>query len=830
MARPFDIRQSIYRYALNQLVPSVNSGADKILESINSDLSPHFRIMANGTLTVAIEAAKLQNPQTTVNRSFAPVGGYIEPTFVSGSITLPAASGGNIIVTPGSNVPLTLTDGYLCKVLIYVKSTGDLAVKVGRQALTVSAAITPSLPNNCYSCGYIIVRNVAGITPVAPADVYRFTGQSFSSARNNSGFVSWAGGPPYLSRSGGAYTLQAAGNGFVQGTFVPWVAGQSTGVLPANQTSYLYVDSNGTFGSTTTPSFALYRDNIVIAEILYDGTSYTEVKETHPYDMELEASRFLHDNVGTVISGTGANVAKVTTGTGLLGTDREIKIVGGAWLEDHGLRTEIVDTTGFGASWTFWYLNSSSKWIRYINQSEMPMEWNNSGTLTALTDEPTAASVAIVTLYAAKSPLDSSSSQLFAVIDGAVYDTVNDAKNAITNGTFQGATNELANLELAKLGHAVIVGHADGGYVAEAIISKDTLRGGSGGGAPSVLGDHSALNNLLLDTHTQYALLAGRSTGQVLYGGQDAGDDLTLRSTPNATKGSILIDEATNSAAPNQGALIVTGGVGIGSNLHVGQDIIVATGQKVDTTAAGTLNIGSGNADVVNIGRAGATVNVFGSLVWVQTTNVEITDKLVVLNKNGGASPDSSGFHVERTGGNISLLTDTALASKWKIGYSGSESEILTAGTAQTITGEKTFSFGRINLTGTAGENEILAFGDDAAATPAALTYTSKKVAGSLVTQRLFQWNNDTDSVGYVNPDGSWVIGSSTASAATVFAGTAGIQIPNGTTLERPGTPLNGIFRFNTDLDFPEFYSSTIVDWEGVASRRYALAMAIVMS
>jgi hypothetical protein len=829
MARPFDIRQSIYRYALNQLVPSVNSSADKILESINSDLSPHFRIMANGTLTVAIESAKLQNPQTTVNRSFAPVGGYIEPSFTSGTVTLPASSGGNIVVTPGSNVPLTLTDGYLCKVLIYVKSTGDLAVKVGRQALTLSAAVTPSLPNNCYSCGYIIVRNVAGITPVAPADVFRFTGQSFSSARNNSGFVSWAGGPPYLSQSGGTYTLQAAGSGFVQGTFVPWVAGQSTGVLPANQTSYLYVDSNGTFGSTTTPSFALYRDNIVIAEILYDGTSYTEVKETHPYDMELEASRFLHDNVGTVISGTGANLARVTTGTGSVATDRQTKIVGSAWLEDHGLRTFIPDTAGGGQTWTFWYLNSSGKWIRYLIQAGMPMQWNNAGTLTALTLAPTADSVAIVTLYAAKSTLDGSNSQMFAVIDGAAYDTVNDAKNAITDGTFQGATNELANLELAKLGHAVIVNNASGGYISEVIIAKDTLRGGGSAGSSSVLGDHSALNNLLEDTHTQYALLAGRNSGQILYGGQNASGNLTLRSTSSATKGSVRIDESTNSAAPNQGALIVTGGVGVGSNLYVGQDIIVATGQKVDTTAAGTLNIGSGNADVVNIGRAGATVNVFGSLVWVQTTNVEITDKLVLLNKNGGASPDSSGFHVERTGGNISLLTDTALASKWKIGYSGSESEILTAGTAQTITGEKTFSSGRINLSNPGGMNEIRATGDDVSNQPAVLMFTARKSSGTLLSRRLFQWSNNGTLVGYVEPDGSWVIGGASAGDAIQFAGTKGIKMPNGTAAQRPLTPLNGTLRFNTDLDFPEFYSSTIVDWEGVASRKFALAMAIVL-
>lgn len=56
--------------------------------------------------------------------------------------------------------------------------------------------------------------------------------------------------------------------------------------------------------------------------------------------------------------------------------------------------------------------------------------------------------------------------------------------------------------------------------------------------------DHSALINLDVDSHSQYALLAGRSGGQILVGGTDALDDLTLWSTLNATKGNIIaIDE-----------------------------------------------------------------------------------------------------------------------------------------------------------------------------------------------------------------------------------------------------------------------------------------------
>ena len=53
--------------------------------------------------------------------------------------------------------------------------------------------------------------------------------------------------------------------------------------------------------------------------------------------------------------------------------------------------------------------------------------------------------------------------------------------------------------------------------------------------------DHGALTGLADDDHTQYALLAGRSTGQTLTGGTAAGEDLLIRSTAHATKGSVFL-------------------------------------------------------------------------------------------------------------------------------------------------------------------------------------------------------------------------------------------------------------------------------------------------
>ena len=79
----------------------------------------------------------------------------------------------------------------------------------------------------------------------------------------------------------------------------------------------------------------------------------------------------------------------------------------------------------------------------------------------------------------------------------------------------------------------------------------------AGGGAT----DHGALTGLSDDDHTQYALLAGRSGGQVLTGGTSSGDDLNLRSTSNATKGDVNIQD--------QGGNVYTGSTASSSSLYV---------------------------------------------------------------------------------------------------------------------------------------------------------------------------------------------------------------------------------------------------------------------
>jgi hypothetical protein len=453
--------------------------------------------------------------------------------------------------------------------------------------------------------------------------------------------------------------------------------------------------------------------------------------------------------------------------------------------------------------------------------------YNNAGTITALTNEPAADSVSIVTFYLSKD--DFGGTPLYiAVIDSTSYDTVNDAKLAITNGAFQAPTNELQQLEVAKIGHAVIVNNASGGYIDEAIIKKDTLRVG-GTGTTGTLGDHSALNNLLEDTHAQYALLAGRNSGQTLVGAQNASGNLILRSTANATKGKVWVDETTAASSPTIAAFVVAGGVGVGGSVQVAQDVFVAAGQKVDVAAAGVLNIGSVNATTINIGHSGTTVNIYGDVNDIETTNLQIKDKLVLLNKGGGSvSAEASGLEVERTAGNINLITDTTLASKWKIGYSGSESEILTAGTVQTITGTKTFqntgtadnALWLKQITTAANNNVVYASVVDSAQTTAGLKFeinNGTAATGLTAARPYFSWWNGSTELGRVDSTGWNFLGSS-------------FTLPVVNTTSYPSPSSEGMIRYNTHstVEGIEFYEGASSSWQTAASRMFATAQAIV--
>jgi hypothetical protein len=208
---------------------------------------------------------------------------------------------------------------------------------------------------------------------------------------------------------------------------------------------------------------------------------------------------------------------------------------------------------------------------------------------------------------------------------------------------------------------------------------------------------------------------------------------LMSRTQNTSAAGEVAFTNPTESTDKDTGAVVVEGGVGIEKNLNVGGDIL---GNNLSGTNTGDLtlapigNTGSPEAailtgqvleiqeatavspGVVSIGTqslAGdktftddVTINgdltVLGNTTTLSTADLEVEDQNITVNKGGDdASSEGAGITVERTGTDGSIAYENALASKFKVGDLGAESEIITAAFAQILTGLKTFTSGIVD-------------------------------------------------------------------------------------------------------------------------------------
>ncbi len=229
----------------------------------------------------------------------------------------------------------------------------------------------------------------------------------------------------------------------------------------------------------------------------------------------------------------------------------------------------------------------------------------------------------------------------------------------IVGNTFIGGTGNVAGVLNATSGTAststttgalVVTGGAG--------VSGNLFVGGNLNIAGTVTASiaHSSLTGLTSgDDHTQYTLLAGRVGGQVITGGTGSGNTLTLRSTSNVTKGSILVDETTVSSSVSTGALVVSGGAGIAGNIFIGgtgnvAGILNATSGTASTsTSTGALVVtgGAGVSGAVFIGGTGNVAGVLNATSGTASTSTS-TGALVVT---GGAGVSGNVF----VGGNLNI-------------------------------------------------------------------------------------------------------------------------------------------------------------------------------
>jgi hypothetical protein len=167
-----------------------------------------------------------------------------------------------------------------------------------------------------------------------------------------------------------------------------------------------------------------------------------------------------------------------------------------------------------------------------------------------------------------------------------------DLAQTVTNKTLTSNTNNLIARGLwFGAGSASVSTYASNAPTAGQVLTA-TNSTTVGWQTPSTgVSSHSGLTGLGADDHTQYALLAGRSGGQTLIGGTASGNNLTLSSTSNATKGfvqtadPVRITNTTVTTSPSTGSLVLTAGLGVGGTIEAGNYI---KGDNVFARSAGS--------------------------------------------------------------------------------------------------------------------------------------------------------------------------------------------------------------------------------------------------
>lgn len=144
----------------------------------------------------------------------------------------------------------------------------------------------------------------------------------------------------------------------------------------------------------------------------------------------------------------------------------------------------------------------------------------------------------------------------------------------------------------------------------------------------------------------------------------------------------VIISDTTQSSSKDTGALIIEGGLGVEKNAYVG-----------------------GNLEVIG------DLTVQGTTTTLNTATLDVEDANVTVNKGGTvASADSavSGLTVDTDATDARIGYDSTLASKFKAGDVGSESEVITASATQVMTGKR-IAFSSANDATTTGSNATLA-------------------------------------------------------------------------------------------------------------------------
>ena len=297
-------------------------------------------------------------------------------------------------------------------------------------------------------------------------------------ARRNTGFAAWKGAGNYYSIVGTTFTLLRGGSGMILGRVIEWDPNNQRVTLVVNQTNFVYIDQNGRLQVALAPSDALYRANIVLFAVLYDGTITQVCRENHDFAVPVDIHRLLHNDLGTISRvRNGALISMLGGGGGGVAADRELQLTNADVIDDEGVVTSVPDSTGVHITVNVFYANAGGHWVRDSQITELPMEYNNAGVPAGVTVD----SFGLYRIYALKDTGNALTPQYLAVMHSAEYLTLGEAQAVVDADGADTVNNELAELEPTHLGIVIFQNNALGGTIISVQPVKNQLSGISNG-------------------------------------------------------------------------------------------------------------------------------------------------------------------------------------------------------------------------------------------------------------------------------------------------------------------------------------------------------------
>jgi hypothetical protein len=309
----------------------------------------------------------------------------------------------------------------------------------------------------------------------------------------------------------------------------------------------------------------------------------------------------------------------------------------------------------------------------------------------------------------------------------------------------------------------------------------------------------------------------------------------------NITANTTTVRDNTASTNATTGALVVTGGVGIGGRLNVASNVVAYSGTQSTSTTTGALVVvgGSGISGNLNVGGsfnlAGNAVitgnlTVLGGSTTIGTADLAVIDAIINLHTQANLAPwtvdDGKDigikFHYYDGVDNHAFLGRDNTTKFLEFFGAGTESGNLFTGTAYgTIKAGEFFSANTTNST-SATTGAVRTDGGLGVAGNVflgnAVTINSTKTAG----QDFKVKGKNDETLIWARPSSAYdavVIGNSAVQANVVTGAklqiftTDSILLPVGTNAQRPssigGTDVTGMFRYSTTNSGPEYYSGS---------------------